>query len=168
MYYLAYGSNLNLKEMKHRCPFYKVVGTMYLYNFKLSFKGEVNRFLTIESKEGSIVPIGIFKINKLFIKNLDKYEGYPYLYDKKEIEFELNGKKVKGLIYIMKDEFDYALPDSNYFKRCEVGYNDFNFDKSYLNEALNYTANSITNKKMTRNLHLWQFFDKKWLHLLKK
>ena len=154
MYYLAYGSNLNLKEMKHRCPFYKVVGTMYLYNFKLSFKGEVNRFLTIESKEGSIAPIGIFKVNKLFIKSLDKYEGYPYLYDKKEIEFELNGKKVKGLIYIMNDEFDYVLPDYYYFKRCEVGYNDFNFDKSYLYEALNYTANSITNKKMTRNLHL--------------
>lgn len=154
MYYLAYGSNLNLKEMKHRCPFSKVVGTMYLYNFKLSFKGEVNRFLTIESKEGSIAPIGIFKVNKLFIKSLDKYEGYPYLYDKKEIEFELNGKKIKGLIYIMNDEFDYVLPDSNYFKRCEVGYNDFNFDKSYLYEALNYTANSIKSKEMTRKLHL--------------
>ena len=154
MYYLAYGSNLNLKEMKHRCPFSKVVGTLYLSNFKLSFKGEVNRFLTIESKEGSIAPIGIFKVNKLFIKSLDKYEGYPYLYDKKEIEFELNGKKVKGLIYIMNDEFDYVLPDYYYFKRCEVGYNDFNFDKSYLYEALNYTANSIKSKEMTRKLHL--------------
>ena len=75
MYYLAYGSNLNLKEMKYRCPFSKVVGTLYLSNFKLSFKGEENGFLTIEQKKGSIVPIGIFKINKLFIKNLDKYGG---------------------------------------------------------------------------------------------
>ena len=154
MYYLAYGSNLNLKEMKHRCPFSKVVGTLYLSNFKLSFKGEENGFLTIEQKKGSIAPIGIFKVNKLFIKSLDKYEGYPYLYDKKEIEFELNGKKVKGLIYIMNDEFDYVLPDYYYFKRCEVGYNDFNFDKSYLYEALNYTANSIKSKEMTRKLHL--------------
>lgn len=154
MYYLAYGSNLNSKEMKYRCPFSKVVGTMYLYNYKLSFKGEENGFLTIEPKEGSIVPIGIFKVNKLFIKNLDSYENYPYLYNKKEIEFELYGKKVKGLIYIMNDDFDYAMPNDYYFKRCEVGYNDFNFDKSYLNEALNYTANSIKSKEMTRNLHL--------------
>ena len=45
--------------------------------------------------------------DKLFIKNLDKYEGYPYLYDKKEIEFELYGKKVKGLIYIMMNLIMY-------------------------------------------------------------
>lgn len=71
MYYLAYGSNLNLSEMKEKCPFYKVIGRMFLYNYTLSFKGEKIGFLTIEPKEGSVVPIGIFKVNKLFIKNLD-------------------------------------------------------------------------------------------------
>ena len=40
MYYLAYGSNLNLNEMKEKCPFYKVIGRMFLYNYTLSFKGE--------------------------------------------------------------------------------------------------------------------------------
>ena len=39
MYYLAYGSNLNLSEMKEKCPFYKVIGRMFLYNYMLSFKG---------------------------------------------------------------------------------------------------------------------------------
>jgi len=94
MYYLAYGSNLNLSEMKEKCPFYKVIGRMFLYNYTLSFKGEEPGFLTIEPKEGSVVPIGIFKVNKLFIKNLDMYEDYPHLYNKKEIEFELYGKVV--------------------------------------------------------------------------
>ena len=57
MYYLAYGSNLNLSEMKEKCPFYKVIGRMFLYNYMLSFKGEETGFLTIEPKEGSVVPI---------------------------------------------------------------------------------------------------------------
>ena len=52
MYYLAYGSNLNLSEMKEKCPFYKVIGRMFLYNYMLSFKGEETGFLTIEPKEG--------------------------------------------------------------------------------------------------------------------
>ena len=33
MYYLAYGSNLNLSEMKEKCPFYKVIGRIFLYNY---------------------------------------------------------------------------------------------------------------------------------------
>lgn len=31
-YYLAYGSNLNLEHMAHRCPNAKVVGTTILEN----------------------------------------------------------------------------------------------------------------------------------------
>ncbi len=154
MYYLAYGSNLNLSEMKEKCPFYKVIGRMFLYNYTLSFKGEEIGFLTIEPKEGSVVPIGIFKVNKLFIKNLDMYEDYPYLYNKKEIEFELYGKLVKGLIYIINDDFDYAMPNDYYFNCCKVGYNDFNFDDSYLKEALDYTSNKVKTKEITRNLYL--------------
>ena len=46
IYYLEYGSNLNLSEMKEKCPFYRVIGRMFLYNYMLSFKGEETGFLT--------------------------------------------------------------------------------------------------------------------------
>jgi len=35
--YIAYGSNLNLKQMAHRCPTAKVVGTAMLHNWRLAF-----------------------------------------------------------------------------------------------------------------------------------
>ena len=38
MYYFAYGSNLNLKEMKRRVLIYKKVGIALLNDYKLSFK----------------------------------------------------------------------------------------------------------------------------------
>ena len=55
---------------------------------------------------------------------------------------------------IMNDNFDYAMPHDYYFNCCKVGYNDFNFDDSYLKEALDYTSNKIKTKEITRNLYL--------------
>ena len=37
-YYLAYGSNLNRKQMQMRCPGAKVVGTALLEGYELLFK----------------------------------------------------------------------------------------------------------------------------------
>ena len=38
-YYLAYGSNLNVRQMMHRCPGAKPVGKMVLEGYELLFKG---------------------------------------------------------------------------------------------------------------------------------
>ena len=35
--YIAYGSNLNLEQMAHRCPTAKVAGTAMLHNWRLAF-----------------------------------------------------------------------------------------------------------------------------------
>ena len=38
-YYLAYGSNLNVPQMRMRCPWARVVGTAELQGWRLLFKG---------------------------------------------------------------------------------------------------------------------------------
>ena len=38
-YYLAYGSNLNRKQMQMRCPGAKPIGTALLEGYELLFKG---------------------------------------------------------------------------------------------------------------------------------
>ena len=37
--YCAYGSNMNLEQMSHRCPNAKVIGKGKLENYKLTFRG---------------------------------------------------------------------------------------------------------------------------------
>ena len=50
-YYLAYGSNLNIRQMQMRCPGAKPVGTMVLEDYELLFKGsKTGSYLTIEKK----------------------------------------------------------------------------------------------------------------------
>ena len=37
--YFAYGSNINLDQMAHRCPAAEVVGPVVLENYRLLFRG---------------------------------------------------------------------------------------------------------------------------------
>ena len=53
-YYIAYGSNLNIDQMRYRCPGAKVVGTSKIPDFQLLFKGSKSgAYLTIEPKKGA-------------------------------------------------------------------------------------------------------------------
>ncbi|MFR3411141.1 MAG: gamma-glutamylcyclotransferase family protein [Coprococcus sp.] len=37
-YYFAYGSNMNLEQMKYRCPAAEVVENVRLENYRLAFR----------------------------------------------------------------------------------------------------------------------------------
>lgn len=127
-YYLAYGSNLNLEEMKKRCPSAIVVGKTILKDYKL-----VNRrYLNVEKSIGDFVELGIFKIDNSDIRALDNYEDYPKLYSKKYLEVELNGKPIRALIYIMNNGYEIKAATKEYIDICLKGFADFNFNTSNL------------------------------------
>ena len=92
-YYLAYGSNLNMRQMSRRCPTAKPLGTATLEGWTLLFKGSKSgSYLTIEPKEGASVPVGVWEISERDEGYLDVYEGYPNFYYKKELEVTFTGK----------------------------------------------------------------------------
>lgn len=143
-YYLAYGSNLNIDQMKYRCPNARIVGKTKLDNHRLVFKGGYTGYLTIEEAEGNYVPLGIYEITSNDEKKLDLYEGYPNFYYKKYIPVEINSKTVYALIYVMNEEFGYQFPTMDYINICKSGYRDFSFDNHILSEALETTMLSIS------------------------
>lgn len=90
--YIAYGSNLNVRQMKTRCPNAKILGTAKLKGWELLFKGSKScSYLTIEKKENGIVPVVIWEVSESDEKALDRYEGYPTFYYKKDIEAQYKG-----------------------------------------------------------------------------
>lgn len=53
--YVAYGSNLNLKQMAYRCPSASIYGTGQLTNWELLYRGSAtNSHATIAKKHGSL------------------------------------------------------------------------------------------------------------------
>ena len=147
-YYLAYGSNLNLAQMKYRCPTAKAIGKTMLNGYKLMYRGiqDNHAYLTIEPDKDSSIPVGIYELSANDISNLDFYEGYPNSYLKKYITIKVNNKNIKALIYIMNNKFDYHLPSIKYINTCIEGYKDFEFNLEILKKAYIDTFENITKK----------------------
>ena len=106
-YYIAYGSNLNVQQMRYRCPGARVVGTSVIKDYQLLYKGsKTGSYLTIEKKKGGIVPVAVWEVSERNEKSLDAYEGYPSFYYKTEMKLQLDGtkRKVNAFVYIMHED----------------------------------------------------------------
>ena len=140
-YYLAYGSNLNKQQMAWRCPDAVPVGTAWIDDYELLFKGSMSgAYLTIEQKKGSKVPVAVWAVNETDENALDAYEGFPSFYYKKNMTLDVkfyNGltERTECFVYIMHENRQVAIPSRMYMTTCIQGYHDFDFDIDYLEQA---------------------------------
>ena len=133
--YLAYGSNLNLRQMAHRCPTAEVLGTTELRGYNLKFRGHRgNGVATVEPGNGA-VPALIWAIKPKDEAALDIYEGWPHFYRKETVTVEIGGKAADAMVYIMNDGYDLCSPSNHYFNAILQGYAVFGFDPEILNNA---------------------------------
>lgn len=136
-YYLAYGSNLNIQQMKHRCPDAKPIGTAWIKDYQLLFKGsKTGSYLTIEKAEKSKVPVAVWEVSEADERRLDVYEGCPTFYYKTEMEVTVNRRKIKAFVYIMHEDRPLGKPSGQYIRTCLEGYRNFRFDDVYIWKAL--------------------------------
>ncbi|MBO3426946.1 gamma-glutamylcyclotransferase [Clostridium perfringens] len=142
-YYIAYGSNLNIPQMRMRCPGARIIGTSVIEDYQLLFKGsKTGSYLTIEPKAGAEVPVVVWEVTEPDEKALDRYEGYPNFYYKKEMTLDIKGirtKKVRrreAFVYIMHEERELGIPSWYYVNTCLDGYRAFGFDEKYLFDAI--------------------------------
>jgi gamma-glutamylcyclotransferase (GGCT)/AIG2-like uncharacterized protein YtfP len=131
MLYFAYGSNLNLFQMKRRCKDSIFLKKINLKDFRLTFRSKY-RAADIEPKKNSIVTGGLFDISKSDEKKLDVYEDYPILYRK--FYFTHYGKKV--MTYTMVNKTPFRFPTERYLNVVKRGYKDCGLDKKYLSQGL--------------------------------
>lgn len=142
-YYIAYGSNLNIPQMRVRCPGARIIGTSVIEDYQLLFKGsKTGSYLTIEPMEGAEVPVVIWEVTETDEKALDRYEGYPNFYYKKEMALDIKGirtgkvRKRDAFVYIMHEERELGIPSWYYVNTCLDGYRAFGFDEKYLFDAI--------------------------------
>ena len=145
-YYIAYGSNLNIQQMRFRCPGARIIGTAWVDDYHLLYKGsKTGSYLTIEPMEGARVPVAVWEVTADDEARLDRYEGFPTFYYKKELKLDIKGIKTgksrrrKCFVYIMHEDRPIGLPSRFYIETCREGYHDFGFDEQYLREALDYS-----------------------------
>jgi len=149
-YYLAYGSNLNVEQMQFRCPTARVIGTAVIEDYELLFKGSKSgSYLTIEPKAGAMVPVGVWEVTERDEAALDRYEGYPSFYYKKDLKIKVTGIKTgresikDTFVYIMHEDREFGIPTQSYVETCVAGYKAFGFDEEFLMEALKKSKEAL-------------------------
>ena len=141
-FYIAYGSNLSREQMAHRTPDAEIVGTAMLKGWRLLFR----QYATIEKRKKFYTPVLVWKISEQDEKNLDRYEGFPRFYNKKNLKVavtSLDGEdlgEVSAMVYIMTPEAVEArkvkpLPSEHYFSILVNGYEEFGFDIKILEKS---------------------------------
>ena len=137
-YYIAYGSNLSVEQMKHRTPDAKIIGTSVLEGWRLLFKS----YATIEPKEGGRVPVLIWEITDSDEASLDRFEGYPTFYYKRELPVRvtpLDGgapRELTAMVYIMDEKQSFQMPSLYYYDVLYRGYRAFGFDLNLLRRGI--------------------------------
>ena len=144
MYHFAYGSNMNINELKKYCSCknIKIIGTGYLDNYifryrlikgKLRIKAKAN----IEPRKGSKV-YGLIVNIKGSLNKLHKKEGlldYIYIIQKNLKIHSVSDKKIYNCFsYVMENniKLEESKPSRSYCKKILDAAQSFNFPKSYL------------------------------------
>ncbi len=130
MYYFAYGSNLNKKQMKERCPECKPRYNAVLPNYKLIFAGWSRTYkggvASIRRVQGSKVPGAVYEITEKDLRKLDVFEGYPHDYNRiKVIVFDEDGTAIEAQTYMKTGQIEETKPSKEYADIIYQGYRDW-------------------------------------------
>lgn len=135
MLYWAYGSNLCLEHMKHRCPRARPIRSMTVTNAALVFRHVAD----VITREDSFVQGGLWRITPECEAALDRYEGVASrMYRKCYLDVipTAKKKKEKCLYYEMTATRGIYPPGQGYLNTIIQGYKDFGLDLEDLNLAV--------------------------------
>jgi hypothetical protein len=87
MKYIAYGSNMVEEQMAFRCPNARLLGTGWLLNHRLEFYLHA----TVEKtrSKGARVPVAVWEIDEADEHSLDRYDGVPNYYVKRQAQVQI-------------------------------------------------------------------------------
>jgi gamma-glutamylcyclotransferase (GGCT)/AIG2-like uncharacterized protein YtfP len=128
--YLAYGSNMNAATMKSRCPEAELIGKTYIDGWKLTMPFYAN----IERDDCGKAPASVWKITANDEKQLDRCEGYPTCYEKKQIIVSVKDKTQTAMAYVMTNEYIKSgkVARDGYLEEIAQGYIEAGFDPNDL------------------------------------
>lgn len=133
----AYGTNILQEEMKSHSPTAVFIGYGELLNFRLVFQGfQGHAIANIKPEKGVNLPIAIYDLTPADRFTIDNFEKFPYAYERVLAKAILNGKVIKGFVYLLKLNLPAGVPNDEYLKALRMSYFEADFDDKYIDEAL--------------------------------
>jgi gamma-glutamylcyclotransferase (GGCT)/AIG2-like uncharacterized protein YtfP len=133
-YYWAYGSNLNVAQMRVRCPRAKKIKKMYARFARLEFRGSADVDIVAGGSELTC-PGGLWSITPECEATLDVFEGVTKgTYAKWYFDTEIDGKTERVLFY-KKISNGLKPPLEYYYQTIFRGYKNFGLNTNHLKAA---------------------------------
>jgi gamma-glutamylcyclotransferase len=144
--YFAYGSNMNWKQMRDRCPSSRFVGIAVLRDHQLAFtRKSVKRgcgVADVVAKHGSLVWGVVYEIADLDLGKLDASEGYKprgdkNSYQRRECSVFLDGENQRPLTvsaYFADRQPSPPRPNAAYKDLILVGARHWHLPEEYIRE----------------------------------
>lgn len=131
--YFAYGSNMDVEQMRDRCPSAKFLNTAVLLDYKFALDSE--GCATVTPCEGKEVFGVIWNISAEDEKALDRYEGVSVgCYNKETLKVRPEGyfTKFPMLIYVSRRGKNNGERRNGYMEKIVEAAKKHGFDSSYL------------------------------------
>jgi gamma-glutamylcyclotransferase (GGCT)/AIG2-like uncharacterized protein YtfP len=145
MYYFAYGSNLNLKWMKKRCPETVLVGPAALADYKLAFRYKSTSWpgggaADIIYCPGQVVWGGLYLSNQQDFASLGKYEDVADGgYERIEVQVKLEEQLINAISYQVSDKLPEDLrPRPEYLQLMVEGAKQIPLPEDYIQKMAEY------------------------------
>jgi hypothetical protein len=127
VYYFAYASNLNQKQMKERCPDSKPLFVATLPNYKLVFCNWSRKWrggvASIKSFRGDRVRGAIYEVSEACLRRLDRFEeGYNRY---KITVFNEDSESLEAITYVIAGRLEEAKPSPEYLAVVQQGLRDW-------------------------------------------
>lgn len=132
--YFSYGSNLDTDQMVARCASARLVLRAALPHHALAFGGFSHAWggavANVLPKRGAQVEGLIYQITRVELRTLDRYEGYPYAYEREQrFVIDEHGRRRRVILYVQPArDFDPGAPSPAYLAVLARAYQQHGFD----------------------------------------
>lgn len=148
--YFAYGSNLNIKQMKTRCPSAEIYGKGYLKEYELIFPRKHRNWpagvASVGNNKEKTVEGVIYQVSDEDLLKLDEAENLKAEeYFRNELIIETEQASINAWVYIANpmEEAPY-LPDNSYMDRIISGAKQHSLSDAYIRSLIEIETQIVT------------------------
>ncbi len=134
--YFAYGSNLDVVDMKARCPQAVVLGPGCLKGFRLAFSTHSPGWGcgvadVVKSKQDEVWGL-VYSITASNLDALDRYEGYPTYYGRSRATIHTGESTLQNVwVYTVCEKTECNAPSRQYLDILKRACAEYAFPDSY-------------------------------------
>lgn len=136
--YFAYGSNLNIAQMRVRCPLATPIGKFKVNDLRLVFRGVAD----VVDEPGAFCWGGLWRITEQCEVALDRYEGFRAedpaagMYRKEYFPLREPWEGHEQVLFYQMNSTGIYPPSEGYLNCIMQGYRNFRLPLSYLRDAV--------------------------------